>query len=701
MRKTLVIIVLLGPAAVPMFGQWHWSARISETDSASLTSRSGGWGIGVNEADVHIVWFDKTFSSSTVRYGSFPIGGSTAPPLGVAINSDYGCEPVLSISDTNAHVDWGSGSLYFREVAGMGMSPILEHGWPGTSNFCPAIADDASGNTHCIFNYSDESRGYCLAYQRREAGGAFSTPVEIIGSSDGSYGDAYYPTICVDPDGNIHAAWIQSWKGNIGIGYGTSADGSNWTVSEIPNSSCDPYGAPSICCTKLIVYVAYVSTNGAIHVRDRFGTTWSGIMNVSGPDMICGGPSVCTYTIGPFSIPWVAWHGRVSKDASNEIYYSSGFSDPEQLTSSDSYESQYPNIAADPNGNVHIIWSDSCDGNFEIYYNWRGGVRQGRDLAVTCIRQPVGRISKDSIFPLVRIGNFGEARDSCYANCKITGPGSNYNKNNWFGPRIILPGQEVKTPFQHWTPPGNVGDVYEVKVTVYILPDSNIYDDDPGNNVFVDSCVIRGVAVTATTILEPQEGDTLEHLTPAAYFTNTGTEPAANFYCHCDITSAGFHGDDYADSVLVAGSLAVGDSIFVGFDDYGCEENCSYVAVFHATSATEDTIYSPHIQVHFHGPYTGVAEPAEVLRIELAGTNPFGAPPWIDYSIGVPTEVSIRVYDVTGKLVKILHDGELSGRGRLDWNEKDQEGRTLASGLYFVRILTPQFDRTHKIVLVR
>jgi len=693
MRKTLVIIVLLVLAAVPMFGQWHWDVRISETDSASLTSRSGGWGIGTNEEDVHITWFDKTFSSSTVRYGSFPIGGSAAPPLGVAINSDYGCEPVLSVSDTNAHIDWSVGSLYFREVAGMAMSPILEHGWPGTLNFYPAIADDASGNTHCVFSYLDESRGLCLAYQRRTAGGDFSPPVEIIDPPTGSYGAAYYPTICIGPDGNIHAVWIQSWKGNIG--YGTSADGSNWTVSEIPNTSCDPYAAPSICCTKSgIVYVAYVSTNDAIHARYRFGTTWSGTINVSEPDMICGGPSICAGTLFPF-FPRVAWHGRVSEDASNEIYYSSVFSDPEQLTSSDSYESQYPNIAADPNGNIHIIWSDSCDGNFEIYYNWRGGRGPGRNLAVTCIRQPVGRISKDSIFPLARIGNFGEAKDSCYANCKITGPGSNYNKNNWFGTEIIWSGGEVTTVFQHWTPPGNVGDVYEVKVTVYFLPEKTIAD------YRVDSCVIRGVAVTATTILEPQEGDTLEHLTPAAYFTNTGTEPAANFYCHCDITSAGFHSDEYADSVFIAGSLTVDDSIFIGFDDYGCEENCSYVATFHATSATEDTIYSPHIQVHFHGGYTGVAESAEVLRIELAGTNPFGALPWISYSIGVPTEVSIRVYDVSGKLVEILHDGELSGKGRLHWNEKDTEGRMLANGLYFVRILTPQFDRTHKIVLVR
>jgi|GEM_PF-3391978 len=701
MRKTLVIIVLLVLAAVRVFGQWHWDVRISETDSASLTSRSGGWGIGANEEDVHITWFDKTFSYSTVRYWRFPIESPAMFAFGVAINSDFGCDPVLSVSDTNAHIDWCVGSLYFREIVGMAMSPILEHGWPGTSNLYPAIADDASGNTHCVFSYSDDSLGLCLAYQRRTAGGDFSPPVEIIGPPPGSYGAAYYPTICIGPDGNIHAAWIQSWKGNIG--YGTSVDGSNWTVSEIPRTSCDPYAAPSICCNKSgTVYVAFVSTNDAIHVRKRSGTTWSSdTINVSGPGMICGGPSIYAATTSAC----VAWHARFSEEASNEIYYSAGGiywnpSNPcwlyrQWLTSSDSYESQYPNIIADPNGNVHIIWSDSCDGNFEIYYNWSGGVRQGRDLAVTCIRQPVGRISKDSIPPLARIGNFGEAKDSCYANCKITGPGSNYNKNNWFGTEIIPSGGEVITAFPLWTPPGNVGDAYEVKVTVYFLPEKTIAD------YRVDSCVIRGVAVTATTILEPQEGDTLEHLTPAAYFTNTGTEPAANFYCHCDITSAGFHSDDYADSVLVANNLAVDDSIFIGFDDYGCEENCSYVATFHATSATEDTIYSPHIQVHFHGTYTGVAESAEVLRIELAGTNPFRAPPWISYSIGVPTEVSIRVYDVSGKLVEILHDGELSGRGRLHWNEKDTEGRMLANGLYFVRILTPQFDRTHKIVLVR
>jgi len=700
MRKTLVIIVLLVLAAVPMFGQWHRSTRITVTDSISYTSRTGGWGIGASDEDIHIAWYDKSFLSSTVRYRSFPIGSLPMSTFGVTINSDYGCEPVLSASDTNAHIDWCVDSLYFREVVGMGVNPIVEHGWPGTSSLCPAIADDASGNTHCVFNYYDDSLGLCLAYQRRTAGGAFSAPVEIIGPPPGSYGYLpYYPTICIGPDGNIHAAWIQSWKGNLG--YGTSADGSNWTVSDILSTyatNCNPNIAPSICCNKWgNICVVYAGENNSIHSVFKSGGMWNYLGNLSKSNMIADGPSICADTSGAV---WRAWHGRyLSEEATAEIYCN----DPYQsLTSRDSYESRYPNVTADPNGNIHIIWSDSRDGNFEIYYNWRLGYGQGqgRDLAVTCIFDPVGRIENQSgVSPRARIGNFGEALDSFYANCTITGPGSNYSENSLM-PEIIYSGGDRCIGFLAWTPSGNVGDVYEVKVTVYILPDSNIYDDNPGNNVFIDSCIIRGVAVTATTILEPQEGDTLEHLKPAAYFTNTGTEPAANFYCHCDITSAGFHGDDYADSVLVAGSLAVGDSIFVGFDDYGCEENCSYVATFHATSATEDTIYSPHIQVHFHGG-TGVTESAEVLRIELAGTNPFRAPPCIDYSIGVPTEVSIRVYDVSGKLVEILYDGELSGKGRLHWNEKDKEGRTLANGLYFVRILTPQFDRTHKIVLVR
>lgn len=137
MRKTLVIIVLLVLAAVPMLGQWHRSARISATDSASLTSRTGGWGIGVTDEDVHIAWYDKSFLSSTVRYRSFPIGSPPMSAFGVTINSDYGCEPVLSASDTNAHIDWCVDSLYFREAAGMAINPILGHGWPGTSNLCP------------------------------------------------------------------------------------------------------------------------------------------------------------------------------------------------------------------------------------------------------------------------------------------------------------------------------------------------------------------------------------------------------------------------------------------------------------------------------------------------------------------------------------------------------------------------------------
>ena len=72
----------------------------------------------------------------------------------------------------------------------------------------------------------------------------------------------------------------------------------------------------------------------------------------------------------------------------------------------------------------------------------------------------------------------------------------------------------------------------------------------------------------------------------------------------------------------------------------------------------------------------------------------------VSYSVGYPISTTIRVYDVTGKVVCTLHAGELSGSGSVYWDGTDDAAAELAGGLYFIRIITPGFSRTAKVVLL-
>ena len=68
-----------------------------------------------------------------------------------------------------------------------------------------------------------------------------------------------------------------------------------------------------------------------------------------------------------------------------------------------------------------------------------------------------------------------------------------------------------------------------------------------------------------------------------------------------------------------------------------------------------------------------------------------------DYS-----EASLRVYDVLGRQVRTLHEGSVTaGMHNFVWNGIDNSGRSVASGVYITKLVTPNGSRTIRMVLVR
>ncbi len=63
--------------------------------------------------------------------------------------------------------------------------------------------------------------------------------------------------------------------------------------------------------------------------------------------------------------------------------------------------------------------------------------------------------------------------------------------------------------------------------------------------------------------------------------------------------------------------------------------------------------------------------------------------------------VACAVYDVTGRVVRVLHDGLVeSGRTRIAWEGTDDRGRRVAPGIYFVRAQANERVVTRKVSLV-
>ncbi len=82
--------------------------------------------------------------------------------------------------------------------------------------------------------------------------------------------------------------------------------------------------------------------------------------------------------------------------------------------------------------------------------------------------------------------------------------------------------------------------------------------------------------------------------------------------------------------------------------------------------------------------------------------NPFNPVTTIDYQIAKKCHVEIVIYDILGHRVVTLIDKEQqSGQYRLEWHAKDTAGRTVPSGIYFYRMLTPNFKQTKKMTLLK
>jgi len=82
--------------------------------------------------------------------------------------------------------------------------------------------------------------------------------------------------------------------------------------------------------------------------------------------------------------------------------------------------------------------------------------------------------------------------------------------------------------------------------------------------------------------------------------------------------------------------------------------------------------------------------------------NPFNAQVTLSFDLPRSTAVELVLYDALGRPVRRLVGGALeAGAYRLDWDGRDERGKRVASGIYFIRLVAGSFAETGRIALVR
>ncbi|MEJ2617976.1 MAG: T9SS type A sorting domain-containing protein, partial [Ignavibacteriaceae bacterium] len=80
--------------------------------------------------------------------------------------------------------------------------------------------------------------------------------------------------------------------------------------------------------------------------------------------------------------------------------------------------------------------------------------------------------------------------------------------------------------------------------------------------------------------------------------------------------------------------------------------------------------------------------------------NPFNLTTRIVYTVPSPQHVEITVYDVLGNSVRTLFNGvSQSGKNKIDWNGKDNNGNVVGSGIYFYKIKMRDISFSGKMIL--
>lgn len=82
--------------------------------------------------------------------------------------------------------------------------------------------------------------------------------------------------------------------------------------------------------------------------------------------------------------------------------------------------------------------------------------------------------------------------------------------------------------------------------------------------------------------------------------------------------------------------------------------------------------------------------------------NPFNVSTTLRYDLPKVTQVSLTIYDILGREVSRLVNGEdQSGSHSVAWNGRHSDGRPIPSGIYIARLVTPGYTQSTKMILLK
>jgi hypothetical protein len=234
----------------------------------------------------------------------------------------------------------------------------------------------------------------------------------------------------------------------------------------------------------------------------------------------------------------------------------------------------------------------------------------------------------------------------------------------------------------------NLGTAHGISMDFYSPPDS-VYMDwclkeynlfgDPELPLWTDSAA--NLTVTHVSSISGN--------TPVQFTVTSGSSPVAN-----------------ARVCIQKGNWKTGETYLVGYT------NSSGQVSLYATPATTGTITAT-VWARNHIPYQGAiavtgvgtsetASPVMVNAFNPVSPNPAVSTVSLSFSIAASSKVSLKVYDLGGRLVATIADHDMqAGSHSVVWNLSDGAGTAVPAGIYHIRLHTPEFSEVNTVMVLR
>jgi hypothetical protein len=101
-------------------------------------------------------------------------------------------------------------------------------------------------------------------------------------------------------------------------------------------------------------------------------------------------------------------------------------------------------------------------------------------------------------------------------------------------------------------------------------------------------------------------------------------------------------------------------------------------------------------------PQDHFAKSPEKINLYQNYPNPFNPTTTIQFKLPEKSDVSLRIYDISGKLVKTLIDEEKdAGYHSVIWDGTGDDGASVNSGVYFYKIETDGHSDVKRCVMLK